>query len=102
MATIKTNSSIERSSYDYISAYAHTQSNNTTIVNELIDAYTLISKNLGLSGYQFIQTLENQGSDSQQAIYLAAQLNNIRTRNALLGVMSQNTTPLFISREISA
>jgi hypothetical protein len=103
MATIKSSTaSIERNSFDYIRAYAQNQSTNPTVVAELEQAYALIAENLGLSGFQFIQLLENQGDSTQQAVYLAAQLNSVRPRNALLGVGSNQTTPVFISREIAA
>lgn len=100
MTTItRTNSSIERNSFDYAQAYAETQSSNPTVVADLVNAYNLIAQNQGITVYQFLQILEQQSS---QATYLAAQLNNVRPRNALLGVISSTNTPLFISREIAA
>ena len=103
MATIKTKTtSIERNAYDYATAFAETQSSNSTIVSELVQAYILIAQNLGLTVYQFIQQLESQGTSQQQALYLAAQLNSVRPRNALLGVAPNSATPIFIAREIAA
>lgn len=93
---------IERNNYDYALAFAQTQSNNQTIVQQLVQAYTLIAQNLGISVYQFIQQLQNQGTSTQQAIYLASQLNSVRPRNSLLGVGQNQNTPAFISREIAA
>ncbi len=93
---------VERNSFDYATAYARTQSNNSTIISELVQAYTLIAKNQGISVFQFLQTLQNQGSPKQQALYLASQLNNVRPRNALLGIAPSTNTPDFISREIAA
>lgn len=93
---------VERNNYDYLLAFASTQSQNATVVSELVQAYKLICQNLGITPFQFIQQLEQQGDTTQQALYLAAQLNNIRPRNALLGVAPNQTTPLFISREIAA
>ena len=93
---------IEKNSYDYAQAYAATQSSNTTVVNELVQAYNLIAANQGISVYQFLQTLAQQGSSYQQAVYLTAQLNNVRVRSALLGVPPASSTPAFIAREISA
>jgi len=100
MATI--NIGIERNSFDYIRAYAEAQSSDSVIVDELIQAYVLISKNLGISPYQLVQQLQNQGNPRQQSLYLAAQMNSVRAQNALLGLTPNNTTPLFISREIGA
>lgn len=100
MATIKTG--IERNSFDYATAYASSQSTNATIVSELVAAYNLIASNQGISVYQFLQSLENQGSAQQQAVYLTAQLNNVRPRNALIGVAPIQNTPVFITREIAA
>jgi hypothetical protein len=108
MTTINTSnistivSGVERNSYDYALAFAETQSSNPTIVAELVQAYTLIAQNLGISAYQFIQQLESKGDSKQQAIYLAAQLNNVRPRNALLGIIPNQTTPQFVAREIAA
>ena len=97
-----TNTAIERTNYDYGRAYAETQSTNSTIVDELEQAYVLISQNLGISVFQFIQLLQQQGTTTQQAVYLAAQLNNVRPRNALLGLPPNLNTPNFVSREIAA
>lgn len=94
--------SIERNSYDYARSFAETQSNNNTIINELVQAYILISQNLGISVFQFLQILESKGNTREQSIYLATQLNSVRPRNSLLGVNSNQTTPEFISREIAA
>ena len=110
MATVKTSSSattgivpgVERNNYDYIQAYAKTQSTNPIIVAELVQAYILISQNLGLSGYAFIKQVESQGTTQQQLIYLAAQLNSVRPRNALIGVAPVFNTPTFVAREITA
>jgi hypothetical protein len=92
---------IERNAFDYARAYAETQSSNSIIVSELQQAYILIAKNLNISVYDFIQILESK-IGTERAIYLAAQLNSVRPRNSLLGVLSTNNTPLFISREIAA
>jgi hypothetical protein len=103
MATIKTNNtSIERNSFDYARSFAESQSSNPTVVAELEQAYVLISQNLGISAFDFIQVLKSKGDTQEQAVYLAAQLNSVRPRNALLGVSPNQTTPLFISREIAA
>jgi len=96
------NTSIERTSFDYSRAYAESQSSNPTVVSELVQAYNLIAQNLGISVFQFLQQLKNQGTDQQQAIYLATQLNSVRPRSALIGVAPILTTPKFISREIAA
>ncbi|VVC05198.1 Uncharacterised protein [uncultured archaeon] len=92
---------IERNNFDYLRAYAESQSSVTSIVQELIDAYALISQNLGISGFQFIQTLKSKGTAQQQTIYLAAQLNSVRPKNALLGIASNQEPPEFVSREIA-
>lgn len=94
--------SVERNNFDYARAFAETQSSNQIVVNELIQAYTLIAQNLGITPFQFIQQLQQQGDSNQQAVYLAAQLNSVRPRNALIGVAPNNSTPLFIAREIAA
>ena len=87
------NLSVERNGYDYARAYAESQSSNPTVINELIQAYTLISQNLGISVFQFIQKVQNQGTDQQQAIYLATQLNSCRPKNSLIGVAPIQITP---------
>ena len=92
----------ERNSFDYARAYAETQSSNPTVVSELEQAYFLIAQNLGISVYSFLQLLESKGNTAAQAVYLAAQLNNVRPRNALLGVAPNLTTPNFVLREIAA
>ena len=92
----------ERNSFDYARAYAETQSSNPIVISELEQAYTLIAQNLGISTYFFIQLLESKGDTTEQAVFLAAQLNNVRPRNALLGVAANQSTPLFVSREIAA
>ncbi len=103
MATVKTsNNSIERNSYDYARAFAESQSTNPLVVSELEQSYILISNNLGISVYDFIQLLESKGNTQQQAVFLAAQLNSVRPRNALLGVAPNISVPMFISREIAA
>jgi hypothetical protein len=100
MATIKTKSTyIERNNFDYCRAYAESQSSNPIIIEELIQSYVLIAQNLGITPSAFIQQMKEQ---SQPDIYLAAQLNSIRPRNSLLGVIPNNGTPIFIAREISA
>jgi len=93
---------IERNSFDYAQAYAATQSNNPTVVAELVEAYTVIAQNQGISVYDFLQLLLQKGSSYQQAVYLATQLNNVRVRNSFLGVIPTNNTPPFINREIAA
>ena len=93
---------IERNGFDYGRAYAESQSNNPTVVSELEQSYVLIAQNLGVSVFEFIQLLQQQGTTIQQALYLAAQLNSVRPRNALLGLPPNLTTPNFISREIAA
>jgi hypothetical protein len=103
MATIKSvNTSIERNSFDYARAFAEAQSQNPTIISELEQAYTLISQNLGISAFDFIQILKSKGDGAQQSIYLAAQLNSVRPRNSVLGISLNQNIPLFISREIGA
>ncbi len=103
MAILKTSAyNIERNSFDYAQAFAETQSSNPTIVGELVQAYTLIAQNQGISVFEFLQNLSAIGDEQQQALYLAAQLNNVRPRNALIGVAPVNTTPPFIAREIAA
>jgi hypothetical protein len=103
MATLKTNNkAIERNSFDYARAFAETQSTNPTVVSELEQSYVLIANNLGISVFDFIQLLESKGDTAQQAVFLAAQLNSVRPRNALLGVAPNTTTPAFVSREIAA
>ena len=103
MATIKTKSKyIERNNYDYVRAYAETQSSNPTIVDELIQAYVLIAQNLNISPLEFIQRVESQGNNLQQALYLASQLNTVRPRNSYLGVSGSQNIPLYVAREISA
>lgn len=94
--------SIERDNFDYASAFANTQSSNPTIVAELTQAYTLIAQNLGISVFDFLQILQNKGNSQEQAVYLVAQLNSVRPRNALLGVMPNLNTSSFIQREIAA
>ena len=60
MTTItRTNSSIERNSFDYAQAYAETQSSNPTVVADLVNAYNLIAQNQGITVYQFLQILEH-------------------------------------------
>jgi len=102
MATITKIQGIEKNSYDYATAYAKTLSSNSVVVDELVQAYTLAAKNLGMSVFDFIQTVKSKGTDKQQAVYLATHLNNVRPRSALLGVISSHTTPAFIDREIGA
>ena len=103
MATIKSsNTAIERNSFDYARSFAETQSSNPTVVSELEQAYLLISQNLGISVFDFLQILESKGTSQQQAVYLCAQLNSTRPRNALLGIAPNLNTPNFISREIAA
>ncbi len=92
---------VEKNSFDYARAFAETQCSNSTVVEELVQAYTLIAKNMGISVYQFVQLLQNKGDSKEQALYLAAQLNNIRVRSALLGVSPILNSPNFISREIA-
>jgi hypothetical protein len=100
MATIKTKtSSINRNNFDYIRAFAETQSSNSIVVDELVQAYTLISQNMNLDPITLIQQIEN-GTISD--LTLAAQMNSVRAQNALIGVIPTQATPLFISREISA
>ena len=103
MSTLNTIlSGIERNSFDYAQAFAQTQSSNPLVISELVQTYTLIAQNLGISVYQFLQTLQNIGDAQQQALYFAAQLNNVRPRNALIGVAPSSSTPTFITREIAA
>ena len=103
MASIQlTNTSMERSSFDYGRAYAESQSSNPTIVSELEQAYLLISQNLGISVFELIQLLQQQGTSKQQATWVCAQLNSVRPRNALLGLPPNSSTPNFILREIGA
>lgn len=108
MAIIKTSSSaqtpngIERNSFDYIQAYASLQCSNPTVVSELVAMYVLIANNLGITPFEFITQVKNQGNSQQQAIYIAAQMNSVRVRNALIGVAINKTTPEFINREIAA
>jgi hypothetical protein len=97
-----TSTSIERNSFDYARAYAESQSTNPTVVAELEQACVLIAQNLGISMFEFIQLMQQQGTSQQQALYLAAQLNSVRPRNALLGLPPNLNTPNFISREIAA
>ena len=103
MVTIKPNNlSIERTAFDYARAFAQSQSTNPTVAAELEQSYVLISENLGISVFDFLQLLQSKGDTQQQAIYLAAQLNSIRPRNALLGVGPNLMTPVFVQREIGA
>ena len=101
MATIikTTSSNIERNNFDYVRAFAETQTNEPVLVNELVQAYILIAQNLGITPYAFIQTLENR---TDNGVYLATQLNSVRVRNSLLGVNLNLNTPYFIAREIGA
>jgi hypothetical protein len=99
---ISKNTGIERNNFDYALAFAQSQSSNPTVVSELVQAYTLIAQNLGITPFQFIQQLEQKGDSTQQALYLAAQLNNVRPRNALIGIAPNAITPNFIAREIAA
>lgn len=79
METVKSSSTaIERNNFDYGRSFAETQSTNPTVVAELEQAYVLISQNLGISVFDFIQILESKGDTQQQAVYLAAQLNSVR------------------------
>jgi hypothetical protein len=103
MAVIKSsNSSIERNSFDYARSFAESQSSNPTVVAELEQSYVLIAQNLGVSVFDFLQILQSKGTTQQQAVYLAAQLNSVRPRNALLGVSPGLSTPAFVLREIAA
>lgn len=98
MAVIKTKSiSIERNNYDYVQAYAETQSSNSVIVEELVQSYVLIAQNMGITPASLIQQIEN---GIMSPIMLAAQLNSVRPRNALIGVAPTQDTPIFIAREI--
>jgi len=103
MATLKIKSTnVERNNYDYVRAYAETQSSNSTIVDELIQAYVLVAQNLNITPLQFIQLVESKGNTVEQAQYLAQQLNSVRVRSAYLGVRLNQNTPVFIAREIAA
>jgi hypothetical protein len=103
MTIIKTNSTaVERNNYDYIRAYAEMQTNNATLVDELVTSYVLIAKNLGITPQMFIETIKNQTGVLNQANYLASQLNSVRPRNAYLGVGGDVSTPTFIMQEIAA
>jgi len=102
MAILKVKSnSIERNNFDYLQSYAETQSSNPTIVSELIQAYVLISQNLGVSPVDFLKILESTGDDIQQGLYLAQQMNLVRPRNAYLGVDVNQKTPIYVAREIA-
>jgi hypothetical protein len=102
MATINKVTGIEKNSYDYARAYANSQTDNSVVAAELLQAYTLISKNMGISVFDFIQQVKTKGTEKQQAIYLAKQMNNVRPRNALYGVSNTLSTPVFIQREVGA
>ena len=103
MATLKIKSTnVERNNYDYVRAFAESQSSNPTIVDELIQAYVLVAQNLNMTPLQFIQTIESKGNSVDQAQYFSQQLNLVRPRNAYLGVTLNQNTPVFIAREIAA
>jgi hypothetical protein len=103
MATLKIKSTnVERNNFDYVRAFAESQSSNPTIVNELIQAYVLVAQNLNITPLQFIQLVESKGNDVEQAQFLCQQLNLVRARNAYLGVTLNQNTPVFIAREIAA
>jgi hypothetical protein len=100
MAIIKTkNSYIERNNFDYVQAYAESQSSNAVVVSELVQMYVLIAQNMSITPAALIQQIK---SGTISPIMLAAQLNSVRTRNALIGVASNQGTPVFIAREIAA
>lgn len=93
---------MERNAFDYARAFANTQSNDPTVVQELIDAYAAIAKNLGISIQQFLETYQNIEDSRSQALYLCGQLNSVRSKNALMGLSPISKTPNFITRGIRA
>jgi hypothetical protein len=102
MAVINKISGVEPNAYDYAVAYAKSQTDNSVVAEELAQAYSLISKSLGISVLQFLQLVKSKGTEQQQAYFLATYMNNVRPKNALFGVSYTNNTPSFISREIGA
>jgi hypothetical protein len=93
---------VESNNFDYVRAFANTQSSNPIIVAELIQAYILIAQNQNITPIVFINNLQNQNLSNQELIFLAASLNSVRPRNALIGIAGQQNTPVFVLREISA
>lgn len=93
--------SLSANNYDYVRAFAASRASDPIIIDELIQAYTLIAASLNISVAAFVQSVQNQGNSRDQDLYLAARLNTVRVRNALIGVVSPQTTPVFVGREIT-
>lgn len=87
--------------YNYVLAYAQSRSNDPSIVQSLVQIYNTIAQNLGIDPTQFIQQVQAQGNTVNQDMYLAFYYNQVRAKNALIGVTGSLNTPFFVAREIN-
>lgn len=87
--------------YNYVLAYAQSRSADPSIVQSLVQIYNTIAQNLGIDPTQFIQRVQAQGNTVNQDMYLAFYYNQVRAKNALIGVTGSLNTPFFVAREIN-
>ena len=93
---------VDSASYDYVRAFAATRSKDPAIIDEMVSAYIDIADVLEISPVEFIQQIKSYGTKAEQDIFLAGYLNQVRVKNALIGISLGFTAPFHVQREIRA
>lgn len=91
---------VESHEYDYVRAFAAERSRDPTVINEMVTAYIEIAKMLGIKASEFVARVRQHGTKIDQDVFLAGYLNQVRYKNALIGITVGYRTPLPVLREI--
>lgn len=94
--------SLDANQYELLRAQVSQRVTDPALVDEYLGAYVQVARELNMSITEFVELLNNQGSDYDQDVFLAGYLNRNRVANARLGVLITLTAPASIAREIRA
>lgn len=98
----KTIPGIDSGTYDYVRAFAATRSKDPVVIDEAVQAYIEIAKLLEITPIEFIHQIRSYGTKLEQDVFLAGYLNQVRYKNALIGVTIGYRAPDHVARELRA
>ena len=93
---------LDATAYDYLRAFAATRSSDPVVVDEAVQSYIEIAKILDITPVEFVNQVKQHGTKLEQDMFLAGYLNQVRYKNALIGITIGYRAPDHVARELRA
>jgi hypothetical protein len=88
--------------FDYVRQFATKRTNDAALADKLAVTYIVIAESRGITVQDFVKELKAAGSSREQDALIAAYLNAVQPRTAIVGISGLIDPPFYVAREIKA